>query len=221
MRRYSVFLWVLLVLSIFLVSNASAYDYGVSQGDQVTFLGGTGPNGGGEFNWEATNEYTFASFCLEKNEYISTGGIYDVRSITDGAISGGIGGPNPDPISDETAWLFWNFSRGTLSGYETDSTQGALQNLIWFFEEEITTYTGTGIEVGWLEDFYTAIAGGWTNDDDKVMVLNLGYYDVNEVWVNSQDQLIAAAPVPEPATMILLGIGLLFIAGVSRKKLKP
>ena len=125
MRRYSVFLWVLLVLSIFVVSNASAYEYGVSQFDQVKFLGGDGPNGGGEFNWENQNNgYTWASFCLEKNEYISLNQTYMVGSITDRAIMGGVGvETNPfmdnltgslgnyDPISDATAWLFLKNSR--------------------------------------------------------------------------------------------------------------
>ncbi len=219
MRRFSVFLWVLLLLSVFLVSNASAYEYGVEQFDTITLLNhGNGLNGGGEFNWQAQDDgYTFASFCLERNEYISPGGSYNIDSITSGAMNGGVGGPNPDPISDQTAWLFWNFSRGTLDGYDgTSIVQAALQNLIWFFEEEITMFSGIGIEGDWWASADAAIADGWNNLDGKVAVLNL-----SRNGNPAQDQLVAAAPVPEPETMVLLGIGLLFIAGIVRKKQKP
>ena len=234
MRRYSVFLWVLLILPIFLVSNASAYEYGVIKDDNITLLnGGNGINGGGAFNWEADDGYHFASFCLEKNEYITPGNTYAIEDITNGATAGGIGGPNPDPISNETAWLFWNFSQGTLAGYNSSSStmQAGLQNLIWEGEEEISSYSLLNrsnsllgfYELDWFFAAQDAVADGWNNNDGKVAVLNLKHYvDLEEsgYWENSQDQLIAAAPVPEPGTMVLLGMGLLFIAGVSRKKLK-
>ena len=91
----------------------------------------------------------------------------------------------------------------------------ALQNLIWDGLNQDDSYfswrRGVGNQMDtWLEMAETAIQGGWTNDG-LVQILNLG---------GAQDQLIAANPVPEPASMCLLGIGLIGLAVVGRKKIQ-
>jgi hypothetical protein len=60
---------------------------------------------------------------------------------------------------------------------------------------------------------------GWINDG-RVQVVNLGYFDTSGNWKGIQDQLIVGTHAPEPGTMILLGFGLIGIAGIGRKKLK-
>ena len=219
MKKLSIMLLIIGV-AFFISSSAYAYDYGVEVGDQVKATS-NGATGGGEFAMVADNGYSWTSFCLERDEFITINQYDWVGGISDEAVLGGIGGPSPDPLADQTAWLFWNFTQGSLTGYDSSvmQDQNDLQNLIWFYEDE-------GIVGSWTAQMNTwksladAAVSNWTNNG-KVAVLNL--YDTKNAarstveYTNPrQDVLISV--VPEPATMLLFGIGLLGIAGISRKK---
>ncbi len=84
----------------------------------------------------------FQSFCLEMNEYLNTNTTYNA-SLSDGAVSGGVSGGNPDKISAGTAYLYSQFASGALAGYIYDDTTerkksaAALQQAIWWLEGEL------------------------------------------------------------------------------------
>ena len=135
-------------------------------GDRVRLTDQVGTTGGGEFglhlknspNPSGGNSQTgelFRTFCIERNEYIDfdTNG-FVIESISKQAVGGGVGGGNPDPISQETAWLFYNFTKGTLSGYLANDVSSAnkLQNAIWGFENEIAQ------DAGWAANQFVVAA---------------------------------------------------------------
>lgn len=101
----------------------------------------------------------------------------------------------------------------------------------------LTTYTGDiagtvtmldiqssliGANYGHYEETFT-LDPAWTIDAEMTFTLSEigGFFSGGTLSMAGLDNISAeSAPIPEPATIILLGLGLLGLVGVSRKKLK-
>jgi len=236
MKRKSIFTFFV-VAALFAVLAQSALAY------QVTTTGGTGygifqTGNGGEFTLQVDsdlipvlNNYsaltsnqgntrnTFQSFCLELNEDIKPYTTYNV-AISNAAKAGGYGAVNgADPISMGTAWLYSQFAKGTLSGYDfaglepdREASASILQYAIWWLEDEKAYDAGNIFIQAAIAMFGDAAAAkADSNGAFNVMVLNLT--DITNGALR-QDQLVV---VPIPAAVWLFGTGLIGLVGVRRR----
>jgi hypothetical protein len=174
---------------------------------------------------------SFQSFCLEMNEYLHPFSNTYNASISDAAVSGGVGGATAgaDAISLGTAYLYSAFAQGTLTGYFTAANRkdsaAALQQAIWWLEDELTLATPTtntflALLTSGTDPLFANLSAAKANADGAygVRVLNLTTTSNGP----AQDQLyfagiIEAASVPDGGTTVaLLGLGLVGLAAVRR-----
>jgi hypothetical protein len=164
--------------------------------------------------------FNFQTFCVEHSENIPRDTTFEA-SISDHSIY------SNKPLTQGAAWLYHQFQIGTLTGYNYSNNTPArynndvvdnfndndLQQAIWYFMGEETTIDPLN-QFGILGSAH----GGLTPNEGlyPVAVLNLWYAGhLGQSGYGVQDVLVC---VPEPATMLLLGSGLLGLAGYGRKK---
>lgn len=186
-------------------------------------------NRGGEFLVSGALG-NFSSFCLEYNETISES-TYNY-TIDTGAIAGGLGGGNPDPIGRETAELYRQFLASTVgpgSGGIGDALSAvafnnAFQDAVWYLEEELgsvnfaaATAALSGANfVNLSATAQTLINSVWgtTASVGRVRALNL--YSIS-TGANRQSILYMVA-IPLPSAGALALAGLFGVAAVRRRR---
>jgi hypothetical protein len=215
-----------IAILVTLIFSSAAGAYPVSVGDMI-YITSSGPlGGGGEIAVvNQSNGFKFESFCLERQEIILQGSKnpYVVYDLSPYAMSGGGGAVDgKDELSGATKWLYYNYWTGVLAseyGYDGVSRkkgQGALQLAIWYLEGETDKLQENDGERTWNGKYFYELAMQHEKEGAflPVYAMNIwGPYRQGAEMGEGQSMLVVT---PEPWTLILLGAGLVVLAGLRR-----
>lgn len=161
----------------------------------------------GLYDDDAKVDDGFQSFCVENTERIRLSETYTVI-LNDKAIRGGVG-PQGDPLSIGSAWLYHEFQLGQLAGYDytpgagRSADAGALQRTFWWLEEDIAN-PGNEFSNAVLAQFGTE-AAAMANNNGAYLVAVMNFYTLSGGF--AQDMLICVPRVPAPSAVLLGALG--------------
>ncbi len=168
----------------------------------------------GEMNWTWVGNVpagfteSFYSYCIDLFHYAQ-----NTQTVTIGSSVDLGGAPYTSNGVAQASWLFNTYSgavHAAASGIQAAALQVAIWEVLYDSSHSLTTgnviVSSTAAILNQANTYLTALAGAsYEGSTSTVLFTNAGQNQVTN-------------PVPEPSTVLLLGVGLIFAATLGRKK---
>jgi hypothetical protein len=189
----------------------------IMTGDLVKVTGFNPMNNAGIIKLQDISQgFTIETFCIEKNIHIPYQTAVEVETITKQGYAAG-------PLAIGVDYLFYQFttgffnvlpdSRGNI--HTSFQEQLFLQDVIWGLQGQLPAIPNSWLNVADGHNYYymLAVANANLQSDWGTLVLNLVDRQKSPV-----QNMLYQIPVPEPSTLILLGLGLGAATLIRRKR---
>ena len=226
MKKMLLLVFALLLIGWSQVPAAMADSIG--SGDYVKLTAYNSLDAGGimkidvSHNLGNTVAFTYDTFCIQDNVYITPGVWYPVAAISSnvGFFDQGIAGGGA--LKGQVNYLYHRYEDGVYASYFNNSSTGAsnqadFQRTLWSLQGSGPSYAPTpgtpwAIDLANYNDSSNGLQHPW-----GTAVINIVSGYNNGQFTGPDVQNLLDATVPEPATMLLLGSGLLGLVGLGRK----